>query len=292
MNIFYMKIGLISILVLTVVLVIKLIFDKINKKNTEIKFFEEQERSLGKSKAEQFDKVRLFGPEKILLTILKVKNPSKVFVNLIRISIVALALIAFYQFGFLSLYLVFELFMILFTKNKEKEVEDANGLTYIPKTNSFLDMYIPAINNGESVNQIMDRFVDAEKDPDLTKWWLSENRDIEDVPMMWYDVIQIYRNGYYNEQNGYQDSSEIYQKDLIRQQTYYNHFKEKIGEIQPIKSVYYAFMPIILILSWFSDPAFWSGLFGLLDVMFLCLMLFIFSFLISSLHKNTCNKLF
>lgn len=236
--------------------------------------------------------VHFFFWEAIIFHMLRIKNPSKTIVILFRVILAVAALIAGFTFHYLAIYFVFEVVMYLYSVNKAKKVEDENGLSSIPNTNEFLDMYIPAVNNGQSVNMIMDRYVSQKKDPALTLWWQSPDRDEIDPPMEWEDVIKIYKNGYYSEQTGNVDSAEVYQKDIMKQMSYYNNFKEKIGEINPIKGCYYIFMPIILLLSWVNDPDFWSDLFGLADTLILCALLYAFTFFISDLHKETCNKLF
>lgn len=286
MSLLYVKIGAIVLAVILAFCIGIAVIGKTQKR--AFSFDEIEEESLTKAAP----KVRMFGYEKMLFNMLKIKQPTNTLLWLERCLIVAVGLGAAYFIGWLVVYFLFEVFMFFYTKNREKTVEDANGLTYIPKTNAFLDMYIPAVNNGESVNQIMDRFVDQESDPDLTKWWFDEHHNFTDVPMQWNDVIKIYANGYYNEQNGFEDSSEIFQKDIVRQQTYYNNFKEKVGEIGPIKMCYYIFMPICCCISYFNDPTFWKGFWGAIDTGLLCVLLFVFSFLLSNLHKDTCEKLF
>lgn len=291
MNMFYFKVFIIVTLFVLAIIVVKAVIDK-NTKNT-FSFDEILEGvSPDKKKKEKLGGIKLFAIENFIFTILKIKKPSKAIIIIERLVVVAIGLTMAYLFNFLAIFFVFEVFMWFKTKNKEKEVEDANNLTSIPKTNAFLDMYIPAHNNGESVNKIMNRFVEQEKDPELTKWWFSEDRESEEPPLFWRDVIKIYNNGLYNEQNGFEDSSEVYQRDIMTQQTYYNHFKEKIGEIAPIRGCYYMFMPVVCMISWINDKEFWGSMFGLLDVAIMCGLMFIFTTLLGKLHKDTCEKLF
>ena len=288
-------IGLVKIVTIIVLFIIGVIVISFCASKSKEKKFNFEELNLNNEKDKkrfEEESIHLFAFEKIIFTMFHIRKPSKVIVMTERISLAAAAVIMGFLFHYLAIYFVFEVVMYLYSVNKAKKVEDDNGLTSIPKTNAFLDMYIPAVNNGQSVNQIMDRFVTQEKDPELTLWWSSENRDEIDPPLEWNDVIKIYKNGYYSEQNGNEDSAEVYQKDIMKQMTYYNNFKEKIGEINPIKLCYYIFMPIILVMSWINDSAFWSGIFGLADTILLCILLFIFTFFISDLHKETCNKLF
>lgn len=236
--------------------------------------------------------VKMMPWEAIIFRTFGIKKPSRTLLLTERIGLASVAIILGIIFHWMAVYFVFEVIMYIWSNWKTAQVEDENGLTFIPKTNAFLDMYIPAVNNGQSVNQIMDRFVDQEKDPELTLWWNSENRNEIDPPLAWNDVVKIYRNGYYSEQNGNVDSAEVYQRDIMKQMAYYNMFKEKIGEIKPIKLCYYVFMPIILIMSWINDPSFWGGVFGIVDVILLCMLLFIFTFFMNDIHKETCQKLF
>lgn len=294
-NLFSDSIGLVKVISVIGVLALGLTIISVVVAKSKEKKFSFEELNLNNEKERKIEKnkgVKLFFWEEIIFKMFHIKNPSTMIVIMERLLLCAVILIMGFTFHYLAIYFVFEIIMFVYSKNKEKKVEDDNGLTYIPKTNAFLDMYIPAVNNGQSVNQIMDRFVMQEKDPELTLWWESPDRDEIEPPLAWNDVIKIYKNGYYSEQNGNEDSAEVYQKDIMKQMVYYNNFKEKIGEINPIKMCYYIFMPIILIISWINDPLFWSDIFGLVDTIVLCMLLFMFTFFITNLHKETCDKLF
>lgn len=232
------------------------------------------------------------GIEEAMFDILHIK-PDRRILMVLRMAIVAGGVVLAAMFHYIAIYFVFEVFMFLYTKSKEKKVEDDNGLSYIDNTNRFLDMYIPSVSNGMAVNQVMNRFVENTNDEILTKWWYLDDDDKQkQIPRAWDQVIRIYYSGIYNEQNGFQDSAETFQADLIHQVTFYNNFKEKIGDITPIRGCYYIFMPIILIISYTNAPEFWSQTWGLIDAVILCFMLWLFSFLLSKLHKDTCEQLF
>lgn len=286
----FFLIGAVGILFLVMIFVIA---SRINEKTGAASF----EEISGSKEIEEYQTINkkskgMLGIEEMLYSIINV-DPGSNVISAVRILAMIASVIAAFKLKFLAIYFVFEVYMYLYSMIKEKQVEDENGLTYIDRTNKFLDLYIPSVSNGQAVSQVMNRFVEMESDEDLTRWWYMEDEDkLENIPSSWEQVIRVYLNGVYNEAQGFQDSADSFQQDLITQITYYNNFKEKIGEVAPTRATYYIFMPIILLISHSNSPDFWGSFPGLLNIIFLCILLWIFSFLMGKVHKDSCDKLF
>lgn len=206
-----------------------------------------------------------------------------------RIIFLVAAILTYNILGWVSLYLVGEIMLILYKKVKTKQLEDDIGITYVDEFSRFLDMYIPSIQSGVSVDQTMMKYINTCTQPEILEWWYGDRKKI---PHKFEKICKMYESGKYNEENGYQDSSDEFQRDLRQQVKYFNLYKEKMGETKSIQYCLYVALPIMLVMSYNTQPIFWNGMGGIFTALGVLVAFGVFIFLTSNLEKSTCHKLF
>lgn len=218
-------------------------------------------------------------------------SKNKAAIMMVRIAAVAAIICLGFAMRVLAIFIAFEVIMILRTKVEDKKIEDEIGISRTQIINKFLDFYIPSVQSGISVRQTMQNFIASNGDEDLVEWFYSTDPN-KKIPRQWEEIINVYENGISSEEAGMTDKAEYYQEEIDRLMGYFNNYKAKIGEVNPICSCYYIGVPVVAYMSYSNFTDLWSGFVGVLMVAALCILFFAFNRLVQKTKKDCVNKVF
>lgn len=223
------------------------------------------------------------------------KNYLKPIVYLSRVLLIIGVLALGYFIGAIALTLISGAIIIVLFNQKHKTLIHQAGVNYISTLNAFLDSYIPDISSGLSNDQAMLKYINGEEDEDLFDWWVNKDDPEYQVPIKWARVVEVYEMIRFNEERGIDDSLPIIeelQKDLNTKQEFYNQYKAKMGEINPILLSYYVFVPIIMLISFNQNKDFWFTFYGLLASIGMIILFLASQFIIFKVRESATKTIF
>ncbi len=226
--------------------------------------------------------------EKTLFSLLNIKLTRKTLVT-IRVCALIFLAVSIKKLSFVALFLIAEVLLILYDISSNKKLEQDIGISYVDTFNKFMDIYIPAINSGTSVDQAMLNFIQKVNDPTLVEWWYKDDKSV--VPSQWADIIAVYNAGKYSEANGFATNTDTFQRDITQRIKFFNLFQEKLNEAAPISYCYYLAVPGFLFMSLYQFPDFWNSAKGLIVVLLIAIFA-VFILLSKNNRTNVCKKLF
>lgn len=240
--------------------------------------------------------LKMFFWEKSLLQKVKVeKRYIKPVIYLSRFLIFGGFIAVSFKIGAIAVFFVIAGMALVFANKKTEALIEEAGINSIPELNSFLDSYVPALASGLSNDQAMSKYINGKNDQALFEWWANRENSKYAVDARWKRTIEIYKMIKFNEDRGIEDSLPIIeqmQKDINVKQSYYNEYKAKMGEIQPILFSYYIFVPILLFVSLSQTKDFWFSLWGYVSAIGLIGLFVGSQFMVYKIRQSTIKVMF
>lgn len=222
------------------------------------------------------------------------KKQKKILSAVFNIVLLIIFGISIYMVGAISLVVIVGIVSSYIAKENIDKLVDKSGIRYIPITNEFLDVFIPAITSGKSNSQAMLAFINQYEDNEvLNVWWADRSRGMNDN--RFETIVEIYDMTMFDEEHGIDDSLPVIkemQENMNKKQEFYDEFVAKIGETSSIELSYVGGLPLLLLMTLSNTRQFWYTFPGLLCAVGLGVMFVLFRFLSYKLRVNTIKKLF